>query len=571
MTPKRLNDLVEYHKKRFQDDEAADFRQAVGVYNGDWSVLGEDFDGDVGMGPNWIYPVTENAVTALTAGNPLIGVVPDAPGEADLQLVMTSFMTKICRTVEFAEKSNLSLCDAMLKKRSIFKRGWDFQKPMRRGGAPGRPTLAVIRPELLFFNLDVRMRDDIRYWLECVPVPKDVFARMVKTGQYNPKFAPHGASAYPSWIPTGEKDGPLNGDEYVQVWEYYDLVNAKVYHWADGMVIGQDGQSEGWLCEFDMEYDPYEMYSLNHNGVDCRGLSEVKLILRQQVNLNTVHNVITNIIMRMIPGIVWDAGAVDETDIENLNAADTPSHTLVKMKDDTKRFQEAYVQKPMPTLPGDIPGLTAMIEKDISNVTAFAEIQRGRSGGFRSATEAAIADANIRSRIAAKESRFSRAVGRVGDGLLELCARFMPEAQMVKMGTTEDWKRVDLDMLRNSSYYCEMGLISPARRNPAMFAETLLQNLQVLATHPNVNQEKLIQLITEAIGAGTNILLTAKEKEKMAATMAQGMQPGAPQGAPPAAASGAPPMPADASAALGAQPSEPQVTKQVVNQMGLGG
>lgn len=169
MTPQQLKALVEYHKSRFMDEEAEDFRQAIGVYNGDWSVLGADFDGDMGMGPNWIFPVAENAVTALTAGNPLIGVVPDAPSEADLQMVLTAFTTKICRVVDFPGMTNLSLCDAMLKKRSAFKVGWDFGQPFKRGAKPGRPTLDVVRPEMLFFNLDVRHRKDIRYWLECIP------------------------------------------------------------------------------------------------------------------------------------------------------------------------------------------------------------------------------------------------------------------------------------------------------------------------------------------------------------------------------------------------------------------
>lgn len=563
-TPQQLRDLVEYHKTRFSDEEAEDFRQAIGVYNGDWDVLDADFDGDIGMGPNWIFPVAENAVTALTAGNPLIGVVPDAPSEADLQMVLTAFTTKVCRLVDFAGLTNISLCDAMLKKRSAFKVGWDFSQPFKRGARPGRPTLDVVRPEMLFFNLDVRHKKDIRYWLECVPLPRDVFAKKVRDGLYDEKFAPMTPSSYPTWLPKGDEKMSPNNNDYVTVWECYDLVNMKVVHWAEGMLVGRDGTSAGWLVEHDLEYDPYELYSLNHNGRDCRGLSEIKLILRQQKNLNVVSNMVTSIITRMIPGIVYDSGALDEKDIETLNGADLPAFTGVKVKDDNKTLQSSMVPRPTPQLPPDIPGLMAMLEKDIANTTAFAEIQRGRSGGFRSATEAAIADANVRSRTAAKESRFSRAVGSVGDKLLAMCARYMPEHQMVKMGTTEEWKRVDLDMLRNSSYYCEMGLISPARRNPAIFAEALLQNLQVLSNHPNVNQEKLIKLVTEAIGAGTDILLTAREKEKMAATMAQSMPQGPAPAAPPPDAGGQ-----AGGATLGAQPPPEQATKQVTNQMGL--
>ena len=276
----KLKDLIEQHLTYYKDYEKNDFDRARSYYRGDfWETYekqGAILDARMSSmyaQKNLIYAITDTAISSLLGPNPQVAAMPQTPDSQDLAGATNGLMEWAFRSVNMRRRSALALMDAVLCKRGIFKVSWDSKKDC--------PVLSNPNPATVFFDLSARDNDDIRYWIQACPLTPAAYKAKVKSGRYE-----HHDDIEPEALPTWMLDDVQktsmttfsSTDKRIMIYEFYDLESNTVVHYHKG--------SDHVLFKGQLDFVPFSMFSLNHSGIDCTGLSEVQLVLDQQTNIN---------------------------------------------------------------------------------------------------------------------------------------------------------------------------------------------------------------------------------------------------------------------------------------------
>lgn len=579
-----LRSLVEWHKSVGATERQA-MDQAQLAFEGDLKAA---FDGEIPdeirnaenmlAAPNLISKSVRAIATALSYNNPAIYVRPDDPETVSLQSVLTGGLARGLKDVEFSQLLKAAIIRALVMKRSGWKQSWDSARDL--------PKVSVIDPRRLYFDRDAAIWRDVTYYVELIEMPE---ARWKKKLALPPQEG--GYKRVEGVEPSGPTSALAvdkarvafgNNRKVVYVWEYYDIENGYVCHWPDGA---------NELCfEADLAFDPYTLFSLDTNGVNCLGSSEANRLRRQQKNQILGYYALTKVMAKSVPGLIGDASAFDDDDqekIENMGLGDVV-FVDPKTKDQNKKLGDLLVPTTQPVIPPIFGQILSISESDATDDARYSETQAGKSVGFRTAFEASMAKSSSQSAIADKEGNLNEAVARFADKFLYLLSRYRqapifvmpknrPQAapQLDSMGrplpTDDKWPMLTREMIRKAKYYCEIGLYNPARRSPDVYAEILLQNLVTLGQFPEVRRAAFLRDLFAAVGLPVEDIksdeeMAAEEQAAAQAAMGAGAPGAAPGGAPPAGpdAAGADPMAAlqaamggDPAAMVGATPGAP--------------
>jgi hypothetical protein len=395
-----------------------------------------------------------------------------------------------------------ALIDAVLCKRGIFKTGWDRQRDV--------PVIKVVDPSALFFDLTVRDVDDIRYWLEATVLPYAEFKRRVDKGIYNVKdMSRVTPDRYPSWM-LGSKDKSLAGGvrdffQWVTIWEYYDRETNKVKHYLRS--------EDEVVFESEIDYIPYSMFSLNQSGVDCLGLSEVQLVLTQQETVNDLLTHMKQIVYLMVPRILYDSGRISEEDLNKAVTASTGAFVGINPENSEalRSLGTLFYEMPMPQNPIGVQEFTARSESDAAFISALAEAARGQVTGARTATEMAIIDSQMRTRLATREGHVHAALEDVGEKAFYLCRKYMKQEKMVRVSGNRKWETVSFDSLQDVDVSFSMVGYNPVQQNPAVLTETLLQMIPFLSQNENIDIRRLTEEVVEGLGLSQALLMPEEE------------------------------------------------------------
>jgi len=512
----KLNSLIEKHLQFYQRNEKKSFDRARRYYRGDFFSNKENSDlGDTSnsmlSSKNLVYAIADTAVSALLGPNPVVAANPRNPSSEEAAPAINGFMEYVFHSNKMRRRASTALIDAVLCKRGIFKTGWSSTED--------RPVIKVVDPSALFFDMTVRDPDDIRYWLEATVMPWSEFKSRVQSGRYkSEKLADIRPDRFPSWMldrsQKSRKNSVRDSFQWVTVWEYYDRQRNIVQHYVQ--------QADAVVFEDNIDYIPYSMFSLNHSGVDCLGLSEVQLILDQQQTVNDLLTHMKQITYLMIPRILYDAGRITEEDLNKAVESATGAFIGVAPENSEalRNLSTLFYPMPMPDSPQGVKEFIARQEDDAAFISALAEAARGQVTGARTATEMAIIDSQMRNRLATREGHLNDALQDVAAKSFYLSKLYMSEPKTVRVTGERRWDTVTLDSIADVLVDFEMTTHHPMQRNPAVVLDSLIQMLPVLMQSQHIDVRRLTEELVEGIGLSTKVLMPPKEAA-MAAAAAQ--------------------------------------------------
>ena len=545
----KLSKLIDRHLDYYKRAEKKDFDKARRFYRGNfYSSSDSDIQGlsdsSYLCSKNLIYAIADTAVSALLGPNPSVGAVARTPVSENAAPAVTGLIEYVFESNRFRRKAATTLIDAVLCKRGIFKTGWDAKKDI--------PIIRAINPSSIFFDLTVRDPDDIRYWIEATVISFYEFKARVKSGQYKSELAKEvKPDRYPKWLLDENQRDKTNhvrdAFRWVTVYEYYDRERGLTQHYIK--------QADAVVFEDKIDYVPYSMFTLNQSGIDCTGLSEVQLVLKQQETINDLLTHMKQITYLQIPRVMYDSGRITE---ENLNkAVEAAAGSYVGINpsnsDALRSLATLFYEMPIPSSPAGVKEFIARQEDDAAFISALAEAARGQVAGARTATEMAIIDAQLRTRLATREGHLNDALEDVAKKVFYLCKKYMKDARLIRISGSSKWEELSHKDLIEIDVDFKMVGHNPIRRNPGMMAETLIQMLPFLSQNQNVDVRRLTEEILGNLGLPSRILVPEAEllaQQQAAAAQEQQMMMAQQQANLGGAAAGRPAMEAQEAAQL---------------------
>lgn len=516
----KLSDLIDHHLSYYKENEKSDFDRARSYYRGDFLDASVTGGGQLNhklakmyAQKNLVFAIADTATSSLLGPNPRVAAMPRNPQSSAFTGATTGLMSWAFDNINMRRRTGLSLMDAVLCKRGIFKTSWDSRRDC--------PVVGNPNPATVFFDLTARDPDDIRYWIQACPLTPTAFARKVKSGRYTlskggDEIKPE---TTPAWMLDNIQKNSLKRfselDRRVMVYEFYDCESGTVVHFHK--------ETNTILFKGKLDYVPFSMYSLNHSGIDCTGISEVQLILDQQTNINQLLTLWKRIVYMQVPKILYDAGKIDSSTLDTAMDAIVGSLVPVDAEgvDEMRNFGALFYEMPMPDVPNSIIQFIQRLENDAGFVSALAEAARGQSTGAKTATEMTIINAQSRNRLATREGHLNAAVEDVGNKMFYLMQRYMKRAKMVRIAGNEMFTHLPLQTLRQLSMDFEMVAYNPIRKNPAVLLETLQAMVPLLAQAPNIDIYRLFEELVKGLGLPPDIVIP---EEKARAAQAQAAQ-----------------------------------------------
>tara|TARA_R110000824_G_scaffold76290_3_gene193347 strand:- start:108 stop:1901 length:1794 start_codon:yes stop_codon:yes gene_type:complete len=571
----KLSKLIDRHLNYYKRAEKKDFDKARRFYRGNFFT---GSDSDMGglsgssylCSKNIIYAIADTAVSALLGPNPSVGAVARTPVSQDVAPAVTGLIEYVFETNKFRRKAATSLIDAVLCKRGIFKTGWDAKKDI--------PVIRAINPSSVFFDLTVRDADDIRYWIEATVISYDEFKARVKSGQYKSDLVKEVTpDRYPKWLldenQKSTTDTVRDAFQWVTIYEYYDRERGLMQHYIK--------QADAVVFEDKIDYIPYSMYTLNQSGIDCLGLSEVQLVLKQQETINDLLTHMKQITYLQIPRVMYDSGRVSEEDLNKAVEASAGSFIGINPSnsDALQSLATLFYEMPIPDSPAGVKEFIARQEDDAAFISALAEAARGQVAGARTATEMAIIDAQLRTRLATREGHLNDALEDVAKKVFYLCKKYMRETRLIRISGGTKWEQLSHKDLVDIDVDFKMIGYNPIRRNPGMMAETLIQMLPFLSQNQNVDVRRLTEEILGNLGLPNRILIPEADliaQQEAAAAQQQAMMQAEQQANLGGAAAGKPAIEAQQLAQLQQMmaqlpPEEAEAMATALAEKGLGG
>ena len=542
--PPKLSSLIERHERYYKRYEKPKFDKARRFYRGEFYSIKKAANSHVDRlllcSKNLIYAIADTAVSSLLGPNPQVACVPRNPDSEDAMAAVNGLMEFVFDENRMRRRAATALIDAVLCKRGIFKTGWSSEQD--------RPVIKSVDPSRLYFDMTVRHVDAISYWIEMTVISYDQFKERVARGIYTiPPNADIRPDRYPTFIvgedQRGNVDAVRDAFQWVTVYEYYNVDEGTVQHYVK--------QANAVVFQDKIDYIPYSMFSLNQSGIDCCGLSEVQLVLNQQETVNDLLTHLKEIAYLQIPRILYDAGRITEEDLNKAVAATTGSFVGIRPENSEalRTLNTLFFPMPTPDTPAGVVSFVDRQENDAAFISALAEAARGQVAGARTATEMAIIDAQMRTRLATREGHLNDAMEDVGRKAFYLTRKYMKQEKLIRISGSKQWAAVNFQTLQNVEMDFKMVSYNPVRKNPAVMVESIIQMLPFLAQNPNVDFRVLTEQIVSGLGFPGKMVKTEDQiqaEEEAAMQQQQQMMQAEQQRSLGGAAAGAPALAADA-------------------------
>jgi hypothetical protein len=170
---------------------------------------------------------------------------------------------------------------------------------------------------------------------------------------------------------------------------------------------------------------------------------------------------------------------------------------------------------PIPDAPTGVKEFIARQEDDAAFISALAEAARGQVVGARTATEMAIIDAQMRTRLATREGHLNDAIEDVARKAFFLTKKYMRKPRLIRIAGDKRWSELGHKDLRNIEVDFEMVSYNPIRKNPAVMIESLIQMIPFLTQNENVDIRKLTEEVVGGMGLSRRIVIPEAELEAM--------------------------------------------------------
>lgn len=480
---------IQKHVEVFRSTEKLAFDRLLRFYQGKFYT-----DRDSG-GPsesqlittsiNLTYAIVETALSTLTPRNPQVTAMMRAMSPDDSVRGLEGVVNLSLDATNYYDELIMLIQDSVLYGRSVIKTTWDADSDL--------PIAKVCDIRGMFFDLAAKRTSDIRYWIETTLLSEEQFRERVASGMYAPWANSIHGDSYPRWLmqdlgSSYSRQELKDFQRWVTVYEVYDIEAGRVVH------IHPDNPQP--LMEDALVYCPYSLLTLNSNGEDCRGLSEIALISDNQEELNHIRTYLLNIARLSIPKVAYDSTGLQSEDLAVAQEAPVGSLNGIRTTNG-QPLSTLFHQWPMPEPPAALFEMAASLEKSIATVSALADAQRGQVTGARTATELALVEGQLRNRLAARQRRIDTVTVDVAQKMALLISKYMQTEKVVQLTGYGDPKTVYPQTLDGVKAQFKVVPYSPMESNRAVLQEQFKAAMQFLISNPMVDQVEVTKQFLE--------------------------------------------------------------------------
>jgi hypothetical protein len=538
--------VIQQHVTAFRAREKVAYDRALAYTNGNaWAEVTQGLsEVDIQRtSTNLIFPIVETAMTSLVPPKPSLTMRTRAPADSTQVQAGEALINYFLTTGRYRRELARSTYHTVLYGLGVMKTGWD--------AAADRAVANFVDPRNYFCDMTALREEDLKYEIEATLLSRKEVMDKVEAGIYPSAVLETAADQYPTWmLPSKRPDQGIEGaaatetknlmnyQSWYLIYEVYDRENGVVHHYTPA--------SNKPILTDELVFRPYDHLVFNFNGENCRGLSEVALILDNQREYNWTESYLLTILRNSIPGTYYDQ-KLTSTDKEQKRLT-MPIGGLAGVNvPPNKSVAEMFFSKPLPQVPPLADQMMAGKRDTIAAVSSLAAAQRGQIVGAKTATELAFIKGQIQDRLSARQRELFDLTTRVGEKMYLLAQRYMRDERVLEV-TGGQWLRVEPDTLEGIHVVFEMSTYSATESNPAVRAESIRNAYPLLSTNPLISQKRLTEELLRASELPLTLLLTDEEMaaQAQAAAPPPGM-PGAP-GAPGAPAGAVPPAPFDPNA-----------------------
>lgn len=564
----KLSALYQHHKQFYIAKEQSRNDRAWDYYNGHFYALSDRDrryrdDEDIGShalsSKNIVYAIADTALSLLIGNSLGVAMNPRNRFAQEKRTEVEAYLDYVFQQNRLRRRATAALLDAILYGRGIFKTRWDKKADIAK--------VKVIHPSRVFFDMEARDVEDISYWLETTVISTKEWHRRVEQGRYEgEKIGDVEGEEYPDWLDRNDQDYTdlRKAFRWVVVVEYHDVAAGTVAHWVP--------QIDEIVFKDKVPFAPYSLFYLSPNGRDCRGLSEVQLILDDQEATNAMKSLLNEIAYLSIPKIAFDDSKLDVNQAQAIADAPLGSWSPIGRGQNATpgagapmRMEDLFARIPTPETPAAVVQASEMAQADAAYVTAFADQSRGQVRNVRTATEMAFVDAQLQTRTSNRRAMFFEAVEDVAAKSLAYAKKYMRQPIEVMTAENGGWVCIDRWLSEVEAQWQTLAY-NPLRDNPAVLGERIMQIMPLIMQSPFYNQRAVHEFLLDSMHLPSRLLIP---KDSLAIDPLTGQPPVDPAAAAAPVAPAAPTAPVDPMAQPPVDPTaiDPALAGQLV-QMG---
>jgi hypothetical protein len=489
---------IDRHVQSFKSTEKLAFDRLLRFYQGkfytDRESAGPTESELLVTSINLTFAITETALSTLVPRNPQVTALSRGPAPGEALKGMEGVVNLALDNSDYYSELVLAVQDAVLYGRGILKTVWDEKNDL--------PLVRACDMRAVFFDLTSRRPSDIRYWIEATVISEDEFKSRIKNGLYKPWANSIHGDTYPKWLgydlgTAVSRQQLKDWQNWITVYEVYDIESNRVVH----MHLDYDEP----LLEDELLYCPYSVLTLNNNGEDCRGLSDIALISDNQEELNHIRTYLLNIARLSIPKTGYDSTALQSEDVAV--AQEAPVGSMVGIRTTGgKSMADSFYAWPMPQPPGALFEMASSLEKSIATVSALADAQRGQVTGARTATELALVEGQLRNRLSARQRKIDTVTIQIAENMAFLAMKFMREEKIVEFTGYSDAEPIHPSTLENVRAKFKVVPYSPMESNRAVLQEQFKAAMQFLLNNPYVDALEVTKQFLEVFQLSPRLL-----------------------------------------------------------------
>tara|TARA_R100000458_G_scaffold59924_1_gene72769 strand:+ start:4335 stop:6140 length:1806 start_codon:yes stop_codon:yes gene_type:complete len=538
LDPKTLKSIIDAHITK-ANKEHKTFDKWRAWYRSEYwgEFVDEESDGLL-VENNYLYAFTDTMVASVTPPAPRVTCIPrkQDPETALAAQYRESLINDALYRAQAHEVLWRMATLSSIYGRSIIKSVWNFSRK--------RPDFLVIDPRYFFYDMTVSRWEDIRYAIEVTTLTKAEFFARTKRRQkkrgameYDSHVAEQAQfGAFPRWLSDGEEtSAKITQDmrktfEWVVVYEVYDFTTDRYYHMLEGQ--------EDPLFEGDFPYtfvrNPFRPLIFNDNLSDIGGMSDSQLVERQQRRLNELDTLELRHAQSSIPVTVVNEAMCDDPEdfVDQVATATSPGDVVRLRGKNAAPLADMLGTTPTSALTPDFASIRDRIESSIQFVLGIPEYARGVAGSSEVATELALVDSAMRTRLGRRTKLINGIIHHMAVSIVGFYEEYLDSGEEIPVRVTGDSKAVvvarkhlsardpreaDVRLRRGETLEdplevdYEVVPYSPTENSKTAQVKKLTQFLDVLMSSPNIDQRKLTSHLLDVLEIGKDVMITEEE------------------------------------------------------------
>jgi hypothetical protein len=556
LDPKTLKSIIDAHVAKAGKEHKVWDKWRAWYRSEFWGEVDRD-DDRLLLENNYLYAFCDTMVASVTPPTPRVTCVPRRKDEETQTAARyrEALINDVLYRTEAHERLWSMATKASVYGRSILKTVWNFSRR--------RPDFIVLDPRYFFYDLSASRWEDIRYAVEVTTLTKsEFFARTKrKTGrrgymEYDPGVAKKAKfGAFPKWLMDNEEGISKMSEEirdvfeWITIYEVYDFTTDSYYHMLEGI---EDPLFSGEL-PYVFVKNPFALLAFNENLSDIGGLSDSQLVERLQRRLNELDTLELRHAQSSIPVTVINEALCDNPEefSDQVAQATSPGDVVRLFGKNAAPLGDILGTTPTTGLSPEFGDIRDKIDKSIQFVLGIPEYARGVAGTSEVATELALVDAAMRTRLGRRTKLISRIIKHMALTTIGLYEEFLESDQEIpaRVGgrdaivvarkhlaardprRAEEMKALGDVIEEPLEVDYEVVPFSPTENSKTAQIKKITQFMELLLTTPHVDQRRLIEHILDTLDIGTDVLLPMEKVAQMA-QQAQQQEGGPPAGPP---------------------------------------